>query len=80
MDGAPHNSSTSAPPLQLDALAVRQTAARDELIELTRVERFVEGESHDGLALGRVQHHVNPPPLESEALDAVVAPSTTIPM
>src|SRR5450756_607623 len=40
---------TSARPLQLDALAERQPAALDELIELTRVERLVEGEGHDGL-------------------------------
>src|SRR5450756_2099611 len=38
-------------PLQLAALPARQPAALDEPIELTRVERLVEGEGHDGLAL-----------------------------
>src|SRR5665647_3558390 len=42
---------TSPRPLQLDALPARQPAALDEPIELTRVERLVEGEGHDGLAL-----------------------------
>src|SRR5665647_1910020 len=42
---------TSPRPLQLDALPARQPAALDEPIELTRIERLVEGEGHDGLAL-----------------------------
>ena len=42
---------TSAWPLQLHALAERQPAALNELVELTRVERLVEGEGHDGLVL-----------------------------